>query len=119
MKEIHIRATERGPGPHTLTGPIAIEGAKPGHVLEVRILAINLRQDWAYNAILPLMGVLPNDFDEPRILIIRIDTERKVAKLPWGVDLPLAPFFGVMGVAPLPGWGRITTPMSVNGRQSR
>jgi acetamidase/formamidase len=117
LTEIHLRATERGPGPHILTGPIAIEGAKPGHVLEVRILAINLRQDWAYNAILPLMGVLPNDFDEPRILIIRIDAERKVAKLPWGVDLPLAPFFGVMGVAPPPGWGRITTlmPRSMGG----
>jgi acetamidase/formamidase len=117
LREIHAKATERGPGPHILTGPVAIEGAKPGHVLEVRILSINLRQDWAYNAILPLMGVLPDDFDEPRILILRVDTERKIVKLPWDVDLPLAPFFGVMGVAPPPGWGRITTlmPRSIGG----
>jgi acetamidase/formamidase len=117
LQEIHAKATERGPGPHILTGPIAIEGAKRGHVLEVRILQINLRQDWAYNAIVPLMGVLPDDFNEPRILIIRVEQERKVAKLPWGVDLPLAPFFGVMGVAPPSGWGRITTlmPRSMGG----
>lgn len=117
LREIHAKATERGPGPHILTGPIYVEGAKPGHVLEVRVKSIELRQDWAYNAILPLMGVLPDDFSEPRILIIRLDMERKIAKLPWGVDLPLAPFFGVMGVAPPPGWGRITTlvPRSMGG----
>lgn len=116
--DIHAKATERGPGPHILTGPIAIEGAKPGHVLEIRIKSVTLRQNWAYNAVLPLAGVLPNDFDEPRILIIPIDVERRIAKLPWGVDLPLkAPFFGVMGVAPPPGWGRITTvmPRSMGG----
>ena len=111
LNEIHAKATERGPGPHILTGPIAIEGAKPGHVLEVRVKSVELRQDWAYNAILPLMGVLPDDFNEPRLLIIRLDMEQRIAKLPWGVDLPLVPFFGVMGVAPPPGWGRITTLM--------
>jgi acetamidase/formamidase len=117
LNDIHANATERGPGPHILTGPIAVEGAKPGHVLEIRIKEIALRQDWAYNAILPLMGVLPDDFNEPRLLIIPIDMEKKIAKLPWAVDLPLAPFFGVMGVAPPPGWGRITTlmPRSMGG----
>src|SRR5260370_3311608 len=64
LKEIHAKATERGPGPHLLTGPIYVEGAKPGHVLEIRIKTIDLRQDWAYNAILPLNGVLPDDFPE-------------------------------------------------------
>jgi len=109
LNEIHEKATERGPGPHILTGPVYVRGAKPGHVLEVRIKSVELRQDWAYNAILPLTGVLPDDFTEPRLLIVPIDIERKIAKLPWGIDIPLSPFFGVMGVAPPPGWGRITT----------
>lgn len=109
LNEIHEKATERGPGPHILTGPIYVRGAKPGNVLEVRIKSVELRQDWAYNAILPLTGVLPDDFTEPRLLIVPIDMERKIAKLPWGIDIPLSPFFGVMGVAPPPGWGRITT----------
>ena len=109
LLEIIEKATERGPGPHILTGPVHVEGAKPGHVLEVRIKKVELRQDWAYNVILPLFGMLPNDFGEIRKLTIPIDIERKIAKLPWGVDLPLSPFFGVMGVAPPPGWGRISS----------
>ncbi len=87
LLEIHAKATERGPGPHILTGPVHVEGAKPGHVLEVRIKAVELRQDWAYNVIMPLFGMLPDDFDEVRKLTIPIDIERKIAKLPWGVDL--------------------------------
>lgn len=109
LLEIIAKATERGPGPHILTGPVHVEGAKPGHVLEVRIKAVELRQDWAYNVILPLFGMLPDDFGDIRKLTIPIDVERKIARLPWGVDLPLSPFFGVMGVAPPPGWGRISS----------
>lgn len=117
LDAIHQGAVEKGPGPHILTGPIAVEDAKPGDVLEVRIKSIELRQDWAYNAILPLMGVMPDDFDEPRLLIIPIDMQRNIGKLPWGMEIPLSPFFGILGVAPPPGWGRITSlvPRSMGG----
>jgi len=94
---------------HILTGPVAVRGAEPGDVLEVRILDIDLRQDWGYNAIRPLAGALPEDFHETRLLHIRLDRDSMVARLPWGVDLPLRPFFGVMGVAPPPAWGRISS----------
>jgi acetamidase/formamidase len=94
---------------HILTGPVAVEGAKPGQVLEVRIIDVQLRQDWGYNAIRPLAGTLQEDFTETRLLNIPMDRERNVANLPWGVDLPLSPFFGVMGVAPPRQWGRITS----------
>lgn len=96
-------------GPHILTGPVAVEGAVPGDVLEVEILDVQLRQDWGYNTIRPLAGTLPDDFHEQRILNIPLDMSRMVAKLPWGVELPLSPFFGVMGVAPPPAWGRISS----------
>ena len=96
-------------GAHILTGPIAVEGAEPGDVLEVEILEIKLRQDWGYNLIRPLAGTLPDDFHEPRLLNIPLDQARMVGRLPWGLDLPLNPFFGVMGVAPPPAWGRITS----------
>ena len=56
-----------------------------------------------------LEATLPEDFDLTRKLNIPLDAERNVAKLPWGLELPLAPFFGVMGVAPPAHWGRITT----------
>ncbi len=96
-------------GPHILTGPVAVAGAMPGDVLEVEILDVQLRQDWGYNSIRPLAGTLPDDFHEARTINIPMDMSRMVAKLPWGVELPLSPFFGVMGVAPPPGWGRISS----------
>lgn len=104
-------------GPHILTGPVAVTGAMPGDVLEVEILDVQLRCDWGYNAIRPLAGTLPDDFHEVRLLNIPMDMKRMVAKLPWGVELPLSPFFGVMGVAPPPAWGRITSavPRSFGG----
>jgi acetamidase/formamidase len=108
LKEIHARS-ERGPGPHILTGPIAIEGAKAGDVLEVRILDVQLRQDWGHNIIRPLVGALPDDFDDVRNVIIPLDKTRMVGALPWGLDLKLNPFFGVMGVAPPAPWGKITS----------
>jgi acetamidase/formamidase len=86
-----------------------VADAEPGDVLEVRIVDVQLRQDWGYNAIRPLAGALPEDFHETRILHIPLDAEAMVAHLPWGVDLPLRPFFGVMGTAPPPGWGAVTS----------
>jgi len=109
LPEIHAANPGYPLGPHILTGPIALEGAKPGQVLEIRIIDIKLRQDWGYNAIRPLAGTLPDDFQEPRLLHIPLDSKRNVGRLPWGLDLPLAPFFGVLGVAPPPSWGRITS----------
>jgi acetamidase/formamidase len=110
LADIHARSERMVPG-HILTGPVAVAGAEPGDVLEVDILDVQLRQDWGYNLIRPLAGTLPDDFHETRILNIPLDRERMVGRMPWGLDLPLKPFFGVMGVAPPPAWGRITTVM--------
>jgi acetamidase/formamidase len=106
-----IHAAEPGIpfGPHILTGPVAVEGAEPGDVLEVRILEVSLRQDWGYNLNRPLSGTLPDDFPTYHLMHIPLDTERMVGRLPWGLELPLRPFFGVMGVAPPPSWSRCTS----------
>jgi acetamidase/formamidase len=108
LREIHARSERRLPG-HILTGPVAVRGAAPGDVLEVRIDRIELLQDWGWNFIRPLSGTLPEDFPEPRSINIPLDGRRGVARLPWGLELPLAPFFGVMGVAPPPVWGEISS----------
>jgi acetamidase/formamidase len=100
---------QRGPGPHFLTGPIALRGAMPGHTLQVDILDIVLADDWGWNLIEPLLGTLPEDFPERRRLTFPIDRARRVARLPWGLDLPLAPFFGNFGVAPPANYSRITS----------
>jgi acetamidase/formamidase len=108
IHDIHARAERMLPG-HILTGPVAIRGAWPGMVLQVDILDVALRQDWGWNIIRPLAGALPEDFETGRTTIIPLDTAAMTAHLSWGLTLPLAPFFGVMGVAPPPGWGRIST----------
>ncbi|MCK0197314.1 acetamidase/formamidase family protein [Ancylobacter sp. 6x-1] len=99
----------RGPGPHLLTGPVAVEGAEPGDVLEVRILDIAFRSNWGWNIQMPFWGTLPEDFPTLRRLHIPIDTARNLALLPWGQELPLLPFFGNFGVAPAPEWGRLSS----------
>lgn len=96
-------------GPHILTGPVAIAGAAPGDMLEVRIEAIEFGADWGYCAIRPLSGTLPQDFPIDHTDVIPIDIARRVAHLPWGMELPLAPFFGVMGVAPPPIYGPLSS----------
>ena len=108
LLDIHKRSERRMPG-HLLTGPIAVEGAEPGDVLEIRLLDIKLRQDWGYTKVRPLAGALPEDFDEPDRMTVDLDAERNVGRLPWGTELPLRPFFGVIGVAPPAGWGAIST----------
>jgi acetamidase/formamidase len=104
-----FRSTPRGPGPHFLTGPIFVDGAMPGDVLEVRVLDIAIRADWGWNLQAPFLGTLPEDFPEFRRIHIPLDRERGVAKLPWGQELALSPFFGNFGVAPAPSWGRLSS----------
>ena len=106
--DIHDRSERMLPG-HILTGPVAVKGAKPGQVLQVDILDVTIRQDWGWNLIRPLAGTLPEEFPQGRVEIIPLDLDAMMGKLSWGLDLPLKPFFGVMGVAPPPNWGRIST----------
>ncbi len=108
LEAIHRTVPRKLPG-HILTGPIAVRGARPGHVLQIDIEAITLRQDWGYNAVRPLAGALPDDFHQVRVVHIPCDLERGVGRLPWGAEIPLRPFFGVIGVAPPPGWGMISS----------
>lgn len=108
LYRVHDSVPRKLPG-HILTGPVAVRGAEPGDVLEVRILDIRLRQDWGYTFVRPLAGALPNDFDTGEQMIVALDRDRHVGRLPWGTELPLRPFFGVMGVAPPPAWGTIST----------
>jgi acetamidase/formamidase len=96
-------------GPHILTGPIAVRGAEPGDVLEVRIQSIRLTADWGWNVIRPLRGTLPKDFPDTVRRVIPIDRATMTATLPWGPTVPLQPFFGIMATAPRPGYGRVSS----------
>ncbi len=108
LAALHAANPPRGPG-HILTGPVAIAGAMPGDMLEVHIDKIEVGADWGYCGFRPLAGTLPEDFPEKFLSHIPVDRARGVCTLPWGTELKLAPFFGVMGVAPPPGYGTIST----------
>src|SRR5580658_5893977 len=103
------RGLEPKLGAHSLTGPIAVVGAEPGDTLAIEILSIDPRQNWGYTRIRPLAGTLPEDFPIRKVLHSGIDRQRGVCTLPWGAEIDLAPFFGVMGVAPPPVYGTCTS----------
>jgi acetamidase/formamidase len=109
LRDIHKEVTNKGPGGHILTGPIYIEGAAPGDVLEVRIKSIKLAVPYAYTAFRPGAGFLPEDFPYSRMKIIPLDEKRMVGKFADGIEIPLRPFFGSMGVAPPEASGRISS----------
>ena len=95
-----------GPGPHFITGPVYVRGAQPGDTLQVDILDAQPTMDWGFVAILPLLGTLPEEFTDYETIHPPIDRTRNVCTLPWGTELPLDPFFGIIGVAPPVAWGR-------------
>ena len=107
LARIHAEVPRQGA--HIITGPVAIAGAEPGDTLEVRIDAIELAQDWGYCGFRPLVGTLPHDFPKRFLTHIPIDRARRTCQLSYGPELALAPFFGVMGVAPPPAYGAINT----------
>jgi acetamidase/formamidase len=102
-KDIYAKVPHpKGLGVHVLTGPIYVEGAEAGDMLEVRVRDLELRVPYGVNNTGPTSGVLPGLVDKPTPRIIKTDPQRKVALLPGGIELPLAPFLGIMGVAPPP-----------------
>ncbi|WP_440770907.1 acetamidase/formamidase family protein [Natronorubrum sp. DTA28] len=85
---------------HALTGPVAVEGAQPGDVLEVELLDLE-HEGWGHSVILPgeaELGLLSDEFPEPDLHVW--DLEDGVAQFVDGIEVPLDPFPGVVGVAP-------------------
>jgi acetamidase/formamidase len=109
LRDIFREVTDKGPGGHILTGPIYVEGAEPGDTLEVRIQSIRLDIPYAYNTFRPGAGFLPDEFPYARTKIIPLDRERMLARFCAGIEIPLRPFFGSMGVAPPEVLGRISS----------
>ncbi len=101
----------QGPGPHFITGPVYVKGAEPGDVLQIDILDVKVNQDWGFVAILPLLGTLPDEFTDYETIHPTVDHARNLCVMPWGTEIPLDPFFGIMAVAPPPAWGRVGSPV--------
>src|SRR5436305_5070743 len=109
MRDVFQEVTDKGPGGHILTGPIHVDGAEPGDTLEVRIQSVKLALPYAYNGFSPRGGFLPEDFPRSKTKIIPLDEKRMVGRFAEGIEIPLHPFFGSMGVAPPPAAGRVSS----------
>ena len=106
QKEVKI---PQGGGTHVLTGPIYIEGAEPGDMLEVRVINVEMRVPYGVNASNKGTGVLPDQLSEPMFRVIHLDAKRNVALFAPDIEIPLAPFMGIMVVAPPPGDGSMVS----------
>lgn len=108
LRDIVNQVTDKGPGGHILTGPIFVEGAMPGDVLEVRFLDVRPAIAYGYNG---CSGFLRDNCaaGPSNTRLIRLDTLRMTATLDSGMVIPLHPFFGSVGDAPEPDSGRISS----------
>jgi acetamidase/formamidase len=96
-------------------GPIAVEGAKPGDVLQVEILEIET-QGWGWTANIPGFGLLTEELPDPYLHLWELDPQRRRAQFKPGITVPLDPFIGVIGVAPSePGQHSTVPPREVGG----
>ena len=100
LKQVENAVTDRGPGAHPLTGPIYVNGAQPGDVVEVRILGFEFLHPYGVTGFRPGSGTLPDEFPYARLKQVRIDTRAGTANFGAGVTLKVAPFWGSIGVAP-------------------
>jgi acetamidase/formamidase len=82
---------------HALSGPIFIEGAEPGDVLEIQVLQVEHR-GWGWTSVIPGLGFLKDRFREPYLFHWALDPE--ISRSLGSAIVPLRPFCGVMGVAP-------------------
>ncbi|HET9620308.1 MAG TPA: acetamidase/formamidase family protein [Kofleriaceae bacterium] len=102
-----VTGDKKGPGGHILTGPVFVEGAEPGDVLEVKILSIDLPIDYGYNG---CSGYLPENCEKDApAKILQLDRKKMTAEFEPGIVIPLRPFYGSIGVAPAASAGRTSS----------
>ncbi|MFP4297910.1 MAG: acetamidase/formamidase family protein [Spirulinaceae cyanobacterium] len=106
---VKANVTKSGPGPHVITGPIFVEGAEPGDVLEIKTLDIDYRVPYGVISNRHSKGALPGEYPENDAPIytkvIPLDTTKNIGIFRPSngrpnINIPLKPFMGIMGVAP-------------------
>ncbi|HUN47593.1 MAG TPA: acetamidase/formamidase family protein [Stellaceae bacterium] len=106
---IYAKVQHSGLGPHVVSAPVYVEGAEPGDVLVVKILDATPRVPYGVNTMRMNKGGLADEFTLNRSIVIRFDLERQVAKFSERIEVPLAPFFGIMATAPARSLGRLSS----------
>jgi acetamidase/formamidase len=95
------RGEDLAKGPHSIVGPVGVNGARPGDMLSIRFLQLT-PLEWGANHNNPgdlRSGALPDEFPEGQIKFLDLDISRNVVKFSPSITLPLAPFQGTFGVA--------------------
>ena len=107
--KVKAAVKKTGPGPHVITGPVYVEGAEPGDVLEIKTIAIDYRSPYGVISNRHNRGALPGEYPENDAPIyskvITIDAKREVGIFQpennlSPLEITLKPFMGIMGVAP-------------------
>ena len=94
-----LRTDWPGRGPMSLTGPIFVNGAEPGDSLRIKIQKI-VPRPWGANFNIPgMFGQFPKDFPDGQVKYFYLDGDRKIAEFAPGIEIPLRPFPGTLGVA--------------------
>ena len=96
-----------------VSGPVAVEGAAPGDTLQIELLEFG-PADWGWTASIPGFGLLADEFTEPALRITRLPAVGELAEFLPGIRVPILPFCGEVGVAPVDG-PRSTIPPDVHG----
>jgi acetamidase/formamidase len=96
---------------HMLTGPVYIEGAEPGDMLEVRVMDILIRSEYGVNSVWPGGGGLPEAVTTGETFVYRYNSKKTTASCSTigGVEVPLRPFFGVMALSPPAEMNRVSS----------
>lgn len=106
---VYTKVQHSGFGPHVVSGPIAVAGAEPGDVLAVHVIEATPRVPYGVNSMRMNKGGLPDEFTLNRSIVIPFDLERQVARFSERIEVPLAPFFGIMATGPARSLGRLSS----------
>jgi acetamidase/formamidase len=103
---VKLRLANPGGGPHSVTGPIYVNGAEPGDTMEIRIVKIVMK-DSGFNFNLPgkqfpTVGLLAAEFPEGHVQYFKLDSKTMTTEFKPGIVLPLIPFPGTIAVGPDP-----------------
>jgi len=100
---------DKGRADATLDGPIKVNGAEPGDVLEVRIRSVQVWLPIAAQSFVPGRGLLTEDFPYEKHRVLFMDLDKQTVEYAPGIVVPLKPFWGIIGVAPPPSMGRVSS----------